>query len=232
MDSLYQLLLHIDYLEDEGQRQRVINNKTHIFIERFLGVISYCAGIKLRAVNKVTMIIIGPNFKATIHPVSKSESPKIKFSIPTELVNGTVLSDEIYAALFWLRRGLAESDPINVFNPLMICLQILARNWFKKKNPQSQIPSITSLFKDYTITECGADPSIVDEVWKKKRNAIVAHGNKLIIDADDFIRLTELKFEVAVWAYRGINRALGLDLEKAPRPSQNFFVTDTIMNLD
>ena len=95
MDSLYQLLLHIDYLEDEGQRQRVINNKTHIFIERFLGVISYCAGIKLRAVNKVTTIIIGPNFKATIHPVSKSESPKIKFSIPTELVNGTVLSDGI-----------------------------------------------------------------------------------------------------------------------------------------
>jgi hypothetical protein len=229
--TLVTIAFYIDYLEDDTERHQAIENKSRILIERFLGIVSYCAGIKLSAKNIINTIIDSPNFKAILNVTGRTQSPKIKFSIPQDLIDEKIPSEKIFTALFWLRRGLAESDPIDTYNAFMVCLQIIARDWWEKKNPESEIPGPTSLFKKYMITELGADSELVDKAWKK-RNAIAAHGNKLNIDSDDFIGLTELKIEAAKWAYQGINRALGLNPDKAPRPSQIFFVTDALMNLD
>lgn len=229
--TLITIAYYIDYIEGDQERYQIIENTSRLLIERVLGIVSYCAGIKLRGMNIINTIIENSNFKAIINVTDKAQSPKIEFSIPQDLIDKIIPSDRIFTALFWLRRGLAERDPIDTYNSFMVCLQIMARNWWEMKNPGTEIPGPTSLFKNYITTELGADPDLVEKAWKK-RNAIAAHGNKLNIGADDFLGLTELKFEAVNWAYKGINIALGLDLENAPKPSRNFFATDALMNVD
>ena len=113
----------------------------------------------------------------------------------------------------------------------MVCLQILARNWWKLHKIEGQNPSITTILSDYLINEIRVEPSLVENAWKK-RNAIVAHGNKFNIDATDLMGLAELRFNAIMWAYKGINLVLGLSLRNAPRPSQNLFMTPALMNVD
>jgi len=229
--TLVTIAYYIDYIEGDLECHQIIENTSRLLIERVLGMVSYCAGIKLRGINIINTTIDNSTFKAIHNMTGRAQSPKIEFSIPQDLIDKIIPSDKIFTALFWLRRGLAESDPIDTYNAFMVCLQIMARDWWETKNPGTAIPTPTFLFKQYTTTELGADPELIDKAWKK-RNAIAAHGNKLNIDADDFIGLTELKFEAVNWAYKGINLALGLDLKNAPRPSQNFFATDALMNVD
>lgn len=216
-----------------------------------MGVISFSAGIKLSARNIVTTI--GKTNQMILHPQAKTEIPEIKFSIPYELCDGRTISDNTFSALFWLRRGLAEADPIDTYNAFMVCLQILARDWWDKKIASGCVPfeqplmkcphcrndipimgkypPITSLFREYIINEFGASKKDVQEVWGY-RNAIAAHGNEPAISMDDFLKITELKFKAAQWAYQGINLALGLASSNAPKPSSNFFVTDALMHVD
>lgn len=229
--TLVTIAYYIDYIEGDSECHQIIENTSRLLIERVLGMVSYCAGTKLRGINIINTIIDNSAFKAILNMTGRARSPKIEFSIPQDLIDHIIPSDKLFTALFWLRRGLAERDPIDTYNAFMVCLQIMARYWWETKNPGTAIPGPTFLFKQYTTTELGADPELIDKAWKK-RNAIAAHGNKLNIDADDFIGLTELKFEAVNWAYKGINLALGLDLKNAPRPSQNFFATDALMNVD
>jgi hypothetical protein len=227
------IAFHIDYFGGNAECHQAIENESRILIERFLGIVSYCAGIKLMAKNIINTIVKYPKFEAILTPTTMTQSPKIKIKIPRDFFDKKCPSEEIFTALFWLRRGLAQSDPIDTYNAFMVCLQILARDWWEKNHPQprSKMPTPTSLFKEYITTELKINADLVDRAWKK-RNAIVAHGNKLNIDANDFIGLNELKFHAAKWAYTAINLALGFDLENAPRPSQNFFMTGAVRNID
>lgn len=229
---LVTIAFYIEYIQDKIELHNAIENQSRIIIERFLGIVSYCAGIKVRAINIITTTRDGSKFVATVNMINKAQFPKVEFSLPQELSEGERLSDEIFTSLFWLRRGLAESDPIDTFSALMVCLQILARNWWELgKKEGEMLPTPTILFRDYLIKEIGVTPGQVKIAWKK-RNAIVAHGNKLNIDANDFMGLTELKFDAIMWAYKGINLVLGLDQRNAPRPSQNLFMTPALMNVD
>lgn len=249
--TLVEIAFYIN--ESEEDYHRAIENKSRLLIERFLGIISFSAGIKLSAINIVPTICGEKSNQMILHPQAKTEMPQVRFSIPKELYDDRSISDEIFAALFWLRRGLAEGDPIDTYNAFMVCLQILAKDWWDKKiasgcvpyEPQpikcshcgndlpktGKYPPITSLFREYIIREFGASKGEVKEVWGF-RNAIAAHGNEPKIDADDFLKITELKFKAAEWAYQGINLALGLASSNAPKPSSNFFVTDALMHLD
>jgi hypothetical protein len=230
--TLVTIAFYMEYLQEDHELHHAIENKSRIIIERFLGVVSFCAGIKMRAVNVITTRRNGSSFVTTLNPVAKAQFPKVEFSLPHELCGDETLSDGILTALFWLRRGLAESDPIDTFNALMVCMQILARNWWEFRSVDGEhLPTPTILLSDYLIGEIGVTPNKVKMAWKK-RNAIAAHGNKLNIDADDFMGLTELKFDAIGWAYKGINLALGLDPRNAPRPSQNLFMIPALMNLD
>lgn len=212
--TLVTVAYYIDEVGDDTERHQIIENTSRLLIERILGIVSFCAGIKLRGVNIINTIVKGSSLEAILHAESRTQSPKIRFSIPQDLIDKIIPSDRIFTALFWLRRGLAESDPIDTYNAFMVCLQILARNWWETKNPGRQLPGPTSLFKEYITAELGADTDLVEKSWKK-RNAIAAHGNKLNIDSDDLIGLTELKFEAANWAYKGINLAFGIRPKKS-----------------
>lgn len=130
--TLVTVAFYVDDISDDNELHQAIENKSRIFIERFLGVVSYCGGVKLSGRNIVNTIIEGSSFKAILHMTDRTQSPQIKFSIPQELIEDKIPSDEIFTALFWLRRGLAESDPIDTYNAFMVCLQILARVWWEK----------------------------------------------------------------------------------------------------
>ncbi len=242
------------HINEEEDFYRAVQNKSRLLIERFLGIISFCFGVKLSAWN-IVLDVKDDSGKLYPQTQRKIERPPTKFRVPDELIDGKVISSEIFNALFWLRRGLAERDPIDTYNAFMVCLQILAKDWWDKKiasgcipyEPQprkcphckekltnrGKYPPITSLFTQYVIREFGASKGDVDEVWGL-RNAIAGHGDKSNIDADVFIKITDLKFRAAEWAYQGINLALGLDLtsDDTPKPSQDFFITDALMYLD
>ena len=55
--TLVTIAYHIDNLEDGSERHQIIQNMSRLLIERFLGVVSYCAGTKLRGKNIVNTII-------------------------------------------------------------------------------------------------------------------------------------------------------------------------------
>lgn len=249
--TLIEIAFYIN--ESEENSHRSLQNKSRLLIERFLGILSFSAGIKLCAKNIVPTIIGKNSNQMILIPQAKTEMPKVRFSIPNELCNSATLSNEIFSALFWLRRGLAESDPIDTYNAFMVCLQILARDWWDKKissgcapfeqTPmkcpyckndlpnRGRYPPITSLFREYVVSELGASKGDAKEIWGF-RNAIAAHGNEPSIDADDFLKITELKFKAAEWAYQGVSLALGLTSGNALKASSNFFVTDSLMHLD
>ena len=230
--TLVTVAFYIEFMQEGIELHNAIENKSRIIIERFLGVVSYCAGIKIRAINIVTTRKEGSNLVTTLNAIDKAQFPTVDFPLPQELYEDEILTDEILTALFWLRRGLAENDPIDTFNALMVCLQVLARNWWELHKTEGEtLPTPTILFRDYLIGEISADPGQIKDAWKK-RNGIAAHGNKLNIDANDFVGLIELKLKAIGWAYKGINLALGLDLKNAPRPSQNLLMTPALMNLD
>jgi hypothetical protein len=201
--------------ESERDYERIVQNKSRLLIERFLGIVSFSAGKKLSAINIVYNIKNSENYKMLLRPAIKTETPRNEFTTPKEFYDGRTISDEIFSALFWLRRGLAEGDPIDTYNAFMVCLQILAKDWWHKKIASGCVPyeqppmkcpyckndlprmgndpSITSIFREYIVREFGASKKEVKDVWGF-RNAIAAHGNEPKIDADDFIKITELKF--------------------------------------
>lgn len=239
--SLITMSFYIDYCKDQGIRQQIIDTKVRNFIERFLGLISYCAGYKASAKNIITTITWGSNNTVVLGVRNKANEPKIKFSIPERLINGE-LPEDIFAALFWLRRGLAEKDPMERFWAFTICLQILARKLVLevpelhkcpncgKDLPKNPYP-ISFQFKRLLISKLNASGKVTKDIWSW-RSKLVAHGGKMNLSMVDYFELTDLNFKAAELVYQGINLALGLDSAKAPRPSQNFFMTDVLMNLD
>ena len=114
--TLVTIAFYVDCLQDNKDFHSFIENKSRIIIERFLGVVSYCAGIKMRAVNIVTTRNNGSSFETTLNAIEKAQFPRVGFSLPDEVYGEERLSDEVFTALFWLRRGLAEGDPIDTFN--------------------------------------------------------------------------------------------------------------------
>jgi hypothetical protein len=239
--SLITLSFYIDYCEDQGIRQQIIDTKVRNFIERFLGLISYCAGYKASAKNIITTITWGTQNQVVSGARDKAKEPKIKFSIPEGLINGE-LPEDLFAALFWLRRGLEEKDPIERFWAFTICLQILARKLILEVPERNKCPNcgeylpinpypISFQFKRLLISKLNTSGKVAKDIWSW-RSKLVAHGGKINLSMEDYFELTDLNFKAAELAYQGINLALGLNSATAPRPSQNFFMTDVLMNLD
>jgi hypothetical protein len=187
------------------------------------------------------------HFKKILPPIGRGDCEfKLDLSKANDFCrNANTPSDKVFAALFWLRRGIAERDPLDTYSALMICLQILACdcNLLTKKPESKSINcpsckteisisiSISSLVKELITNELNAPEELADRIWTL-RNKLVAHGNKTPLDADTFIELTELKFSAAELAFNGVSLAMGLDYRIAPALHKSFFVTDALMYLD
>ncbi len=212
---------------------RLIMLTSRLLVERFLGLLSFFVGAKLSFVHlQVITVTEERHYKKILPSASRSSMPILKVELPPKLDTDAV-PDDIFSALFWLRRGLAERDPIDTFSALMVCLEIMARHIVREKPercPTCGSQSITAIMREFIVSQLGANPTLFKRLWKA-RNAAIAHGGKPIT-AEVLLELTELKFDTAVLAFQSIKLGFGMPPDSPPLPNQGFFVTDAFMYLD
>ena len=238
--TLVTLAFYIDGVVEEDKLPNKIMSVSRLLVERFLGLLSFLFGIKLTSIHMQYTTINKDGSYNTILPVSHPTSrPSIKLKLPE--VTDLLPSEKIFSALFWLRRGLAERDPIENYSALMVCLQIIANYLIPDKKIIKKCPScgveidtqplsITQKVKLLLVTNLGASNKLYKKIWKA-RNGIIAHGNKPV-KAEVFLELVELKFEAINLAYKGIKLALGIPFDSFPYINQSYFVTDAFMYVD
>jgi len=211
-------------------------------VERFLGLLSFYLGIKLSAVHiQYTTSEDGKTLQKVMPVSSKTSRPPYKTALPDFQDKLPTITDDIFSALFWLRRGLAERDPIENFWALTVCLQIMAKHLISSETIPHTCPhcgelletkesSITSLIRELVTQKLGASEELWERLWKA-RNAIVAHGDKPV-KAEVFLELTDLKFETVNLAFKSIKLGLGIPLDSPPMPNPDYFVTDAFLHVD
>ncbi len=226
---------------EEHPTEILISYKSRLLIERFLGLLAFFMGTRFSVVHPQTTIRRNSQYVQILSMARRSDTPySIALALPPKLDNIN-LSDSIFSALFWLRRGLAERDPIETFSAFMVCLQIIARNIVLLKPStrhcpscgaelSDQEPSITSVVRELIVSRLGTPPELFDKLWKA-RNAVTSHGN-LPVTPELLIELTELKFEAAKLAFQGIKMMLDISLDSPQSPSKAFFMTDALMYAD
>jgi len=225
----------------DDQRDSAINNTAVLIVERFMGALSFQAGMRLTALYSQTTRVAADGTASTrLDMAARAEGSKRSIRLSADPFNGQTPSESIFTALFWLRRGLAERDPLDTYAALMVSLQAIAREVVGPQQVEKHCPkcsavlssegSVSSMVRQLVVGSLGASPEVFSRLWKA-RNAVVAHGNTMVT-ADTFLELTELKFEAATLCYRGINLAMGIMGDDGPQPDQMFFATSALMYVD
>lgn len=224
----------------EDENHQIVMSTSRLFVVHFLGLLSFFAGMKLSAINIQPTMWRNGGYSAILPVIGRTNMPRVQMEFPTGL-ESIIPSNDVLSALDWLRRGLAERDPIETFSALMVCLQIIARNIVEQKPEmhscpkcgaelETRGPSLTSLVRELVVSKLGASPELFKRMWKM-RNAVVAHGNEPVT-AEVVLELTELKFDAATLAFQGIKLSLGMPLDSPPSPNPGFFATDAYMYQD
>ncbi len=236
-DMLFNIAFYIPGEIEEVDSNIVIQN-SRLVVERFIGLLSFSFGVRLFVRHIEPTTVNSDGFKKLIMPASGRAQNEIYLEL-TDL--GNVVPDgDTFAALYWLRRGLDERDPVETFSSLMVCLQIMARRLAQgqpqfatcpkcKKRYIVQKTTITSKMREL-VNKLGGNPGVFEKLWEA-RSSIVAHGDKPVT-ADVLIDLTQLKFEAIKLAYKSIKLELGIPLEGKPHPHSSLFVTDALMYND
>ncbi|GAJ13156.1 unnamed protein product, partial [marine sediment metagenome] len=212
----------------------------YLLVERFLSLLSFIFGQKLSAAHIQPTTMKNGQYSTILPVTRRTQTPNNKVLFP-DYIKDIKLSEEIFSALSWFRRGIAERDPIETYSAFMVCLQILARISVPGKAIKTICPhcgevlseteqSITSLVRELVTHKLGASKSMFNKIWKA-RNAIIAHGNAPITP-QTLLELTELKFEAGQLALEGIKLSFGIPKAEPPFLTQSFFITDAFMYVD
>ena len=239
--TLVTIAFYIPPAASEDENRKAVALTSRLLVERFLGLFSFFIGSKLSAAHtQATTISKEGHYQKRFSVIERSSTPPVRVEFPPDLER-IAPSENIWSALVWLRRGLAEGNPIDTFSALMVSLQIMAR-YLVKQQPverhcpscgaklETQGPSISSQMNELIVLKLGATPELYERLWKA-RNAVVAHGNRPLTP-EAFIELTELKFDAAILAFQSIKLGLGIPKDSPPSPNQAFFVTDAFMYVD
>jgi hypothetical protein len=238
--TLVTFAFYVPAIASEDEQMSSVTETARLLIERFLRLLSFFAGTKLSAVHSQAILRKGTGYTTILSPISRDSGPPFTMEFPVNLE--TVEPNEnVLSSLVWLRRGLAERDPVETFSALMVCLQIMARHLIKHRpishKCQScgavleiQEPSITSLVRELVVSKLGASPELFDRFWRA-RNAIIAHGNQPLTPKA-LLELTELKPHVVILAFKSIKLSLNMSIDAPPFPNEHIFVTDAFMYVD
>ncbi|MGD9116732.1 MAG: hypothetical protein PVJ61_06100 [Dehalococcoidia bacterium] len=228
---------------NDNKNKKLVRSLSRRLVTCFLGLLSFYVGTKLTAVNiRYTTNDNRKKRYSKLMPVDSRDSmPKLSLRLPSEINKAIKPNDNVFSALFWLRRGLAERDVIKNFSALMISLQIMARR-LDQKQPGRQsypsrgagteppVPDLTSLMRELVVSKLGASPGLFERLWKA-RHAAVAHGDRPPTP-EAFIELNELKFEAAVLAFQSIRLGLGIPKDSPPSTGQAPALTDAFTYID
>jgi hypothetical protein len=240
--TLVTFAFYVNLTGNEDENRQAIQYTARLLVERFLALLSFFVGTRFSAVHMQYTTIGKERGRYSKILPSSSGVPTRRGSIRfPDGLEGIIPTDEVFSALFWLRRGLAERDPIENFSALMVCLQIMARYLIEKQpvahhcpscgaELETQEPSITSLVRELVVSRLGAPPKLFKRLWKA-RNAIVAHGDRPFTP-EVFLELTDLKFDAAILAFQSIKLGIGIPLDSPPSPSKDFFATDAFRYVD
>jgi hypothetical protein len=205
-----------------------------LLIQRFVGMLSFAFGQRIGAVHQqIVKVRHNGQMSVGLHPERKSYGP-IKVELSDALMSAKP-SDATFDALFWLRRGLNEADHLDAFAALMVCLEVLARAHMPM---EMQVHRCGSCGEEVgrrstapvrvLLTQLGATIEQCERMLRA-RNAVVAHGNESVT-SPVIQDVVELKFDAAVFAFKGLKLSLGLPINGPPHPGQPFFMTDTFLS--
>lgn len=218
-----------------------------LITERFVGVMTFAAGEKLSAIQRqVQLVFEGGRFIARLNPIGKRSKGTRQMQVPPASLLQVSPNGAVFDALFWLRRGMAERDPLETYAALMVCLQKLAEMLVRKEEriqkcvecrTELSCPkcgrrphSVTHSVKKLVVEKLGGSEKRFRQIWKA-RNAVVAHGNKPV-DTKTLVEVGKLRLEVARLVFRGIKLAMNLNPDGLPSPSQFFSVAPAFMHVD
>jgi hypothetical protein len=239
-NNIHTIVTFSFYLPRTINDSQVIYYKSRDFVERFISLLSFSYGLKLRVKNIQPTLKEKVNFKRILQLVRKLPN-KVKIEVAKNIDDITP-SDKVFSALFWLRRALSiDREPIETYSNLMVCLQIMARNLTNLPNTTQYCPSckakiredgptITQRMRELIVSKLGEPAELGERLWQT-RNAIVAHGDKPV-ESEVFIELAKLTPHAIRLAFNSIKLGLGIDLDKEPYPDKSLFVTDAFLNVD
>lgn len=219
-----------------------VGNHGRLILERFLGALSFHTGLRFSAIEAQTAMAQPDGSYAThLEATSKSHPSKVALEIPEVPFNGRVPSQELFSAMFWLRRGLSSRDSLETYGALMVALQSIAREVVTigtvevrcrkcGERFERRPSSITSLVRALVVERLGKPVDLFERMWRA-RNAITAHGNA-VVTASVFLELTELKYEAIELCFRGLKYALGMRVDEPPHAHQYVFVSSAMMYVD
>lgn len=240
--TLVSIAFYVPEEPSDEETSRNVNDIGRLLLERFMGSLSFLAGMRFSAVAAQTTVARGDGkFATRLEAQSRVGGERYKFTLPEVPFGGRVPSEELFSAMFWLRRGLAERDPLETYGALMVALQSLARELVQLEPTEitcpncghvqeTRDPSVTALVRELVVTRMGRPKDLFSRLWRA-RNAITAHGNRTVT-ADVFLELIELKYEAIKLCFDAIKLALGLPAESQPHPHQALFVSSAMMYVD
>jgi hypothetical protein len=219
---------------------RAIDATSALLVERFLGMLSFLAGLRCVAVNaQTTRTGEEGGYSTTLEPRSRSSNTTAALQWSAQPFGGRAPSAAVFNALLWLRRGLAGRDPLATYGALMSSLQSAAREVVgatpapgrcsRCGGPQAQEASEADWMRELVVERIGASPELFERIWQA-RNAALAQDEEAVT-ADVLRRLTELKFDAATLCYKAIKLALGMSLDAPPQLDPSLFVTSTLMDV-
>lgn len=217
-----------------------IDTASALLVERFLGLLSFLAGLRCVAVNaQTTRTGEEGGYATTLEPRSRSSNSTAALQWTAEPFGGRTPSPAVFNALLWLRRGLAGRDPLATYGALMSSLQSAAREVVGARpepgrcsrcgGPQAQEASETDWMRELVVDRIGAPAERFEQIWRA-RNAALAQDDRAVT-ADVLRQLTDLKFEAASLCYKAIKLALGMPLDAPPQLDPALFVTSTLMDV-
>jgi hypothetical protein len=237
-DMLFTIAFYING-NAETITQEIVYSGSRLVVERFVGLLSFVFGIGLSAIHIQPHIAKNAASRSMRLSAAKLDPQKVNLEFPNmEKINS---DEDIFAALYWLRRGLAQRDAVETFSALMVCLQIMARKLAEGRPQEISCPkcgheykiaetTITSQMRELIVDKLNEQTDLFEKLWKA-RNSIIAHGNKSVT-AETLINLTELKFEAIKLAFKSIKLQMGIPFEEKPEPNKNIFITDAFMYTD
>ena len=215
------------YVAEKGpEADADIDTTSALLVERFLGMLSFLAGVRCVAVNAQTTRTGESGYSTTLEPHSRSANTTPSLQWTAEPFGRGTPSPHVFNALLWLRRGLAGRDPLATYAALMNSLDAAGREVVGEP-AQGAIDG--DRMRELVVDRLGAPAELFERIWKT-RSAALAHGGEAV-DAGALRRLTELKLDAAALCYKAIKLALGMPPDAPPQLDPDLFVTSTLMDV-
>jgi hypothetical protein len=209
-----------------------------LIAERFVSLLSFAVGERLSAIHQqIIKVNEDGTLSVRLYPQSKRADQPRKIEVPDLLLEKKP-SEDLFKALFWLRRGISERDHLNAYAALMVALEIIAgvlvapeTTTRRCPNCGAEVSKLTrSSVKSLVIKTLGGSEELFQRLWGA-RNAIVAHGGQAVT-ADVLHDVVELKLDAIDLVFKSLRIAMGMPIDGLPRPSPMVMITDTFLGAE